>query len=80
MQIILIKINDRLSLINFNHCKRKFSSKGTHFSYLFRARCSVLYLGTAIPSEDERGIDSIQEPLSKRYPIDGTGLARGKKF
>jgi hypothetical protein len=37
-------------------------------------------LGTAIPSEDERGIDSIQEPLSKRYPIDGTGLARGKKF
>lgn len=44
---------------------------------LLRARCSVLYLGTAIPSDDERGIDSIQEPLSKRYPTDGTELARG---
>ncbi|CAF0868011.1 unnamed protein product [Adineta ricciae] len=33
------------------------------------ARRSVLYLGAAIPAAAASGIDSIQEPLSKRYPI-----------
>jgi len=37
-------------------------------------------LGTAIPSIGQRGIDSIQEPLSKRYPIDGTEIVRGLNF
>lgn len=38
----------------------------------------VLYLGTAAPSPNQQGIDSIQEPLSKRYPVDGTEFVRGK--
>jgi len=37
-------------------------------------------LGTAIPSADECGILSVQEPLSKRYPVDGTEVVQGKKF
>ncbi|CAM4762155.1 unnamed protein product [Rotaria magnacalcarata] len=41
------------------------------------ARCSVLYLGTAIPTPNQQGIDSIQEPLSKRYPIDGSAFVQG---
>jgi len=35
-------------------------------------------LGAAIPSVNESGIDSIQDPLSKRYPVDGAELVRGK--
>ena len=49
------------------------------FPLLFRARYSVLYLGAAIPSQDQRGIESIQEPLSKRYPVDGKETVHGKK-
>lgn len=45
----------------------------------FRARYSVLYLGAAIPSSDQYGIDSIQEPISKRYPVDGSEVVRGKE-
>lgn len=44
---------------------------------LFRAKCSVLYLGTAISSPGQRGIDAIQEPLSRRYPVDGKEVVRG---
>ena len=40
-------------------------------------QCGVLYLGTALPSPGRRGLDSVQEPLSHRYPIDGTNTARG---
>jgi len=40
-------------------------------------QCSVLYLGTAPPSPGRRGLDSIQEPCSHRYPVDGTNTARG---
>ena len=47
---------------------------------LSRAKCSVLYLGTAISSAGQRGIDAIQEPLSRRYPIDGKEMVRGKIF
>jgi hypothetical protein len=43
----------------------------------FRAKCSVLYLGTAISSPGQRGIDAIQEPLSRRYPVDGKEIVRG---
>ncbi|CAF3819365.1 unnamed protein product [Rotaria sordida] len=39
--------------------------------------CSVLYLGAAIPLLDKHGIDSIQEPLSKRYPVDGKEFIQG---
>ncbi|CAM4947470.1 unnamed protein product [Rotaria socialis] len=41
------------------------------------AKCSVLYLGTAISSPGQRGIDAIQEPLSRRYPVDGKEVVRG---
>ncbi len=47
------------------------------FCLLFRAKCSVLYLGTAISSVGQRGIDAIQEPLSRRYPVDGKEVVRG---
>ncbi len=30
-------------------------------------------MGTAVPSVDQRGIDSVQEPISKRYPIGESG-------
>lgn len=40
-------------------------------------QCGVLYLGTAVPSPGRRGLDSVQEPLSHRYPVDGTNTARG---
>jgi hypothetical protein len=40
-------------------------------------QCGVLYLGTAPPSPGRRGLDSIQEPFSHRYPVDGTNTARG---
>ena len=40
-------------------------------------QCGVLYLGTAPPSIGLRGLDSIQEPLSHRYPVDGTNKVRG---
>ena len=46
----------------------------------FRVKCSVRYLGTAIPSSNQRGIDSIQEPLSRRYPIKGADAVRGNKY
>ncbi|CAF1047198.1 unnamed protein product [Didymodactylos carnosus] len=41
------------------------------------AKCSVLYLGTALSSPGQRGIDAVQEPLSRRYPVDGTDTVRG---
>ncbi|CAF4894430.1 unnamed protein product [Rotaria sp. Silwood1] len=41
------------------------------------AKCGVLYLGTAISSPGQRGIDAIQEPLSRRYPVDGKEVVRG---
>ena len=37
----------------------------------------MLYLGTAISSTGQRGIDAIQEPLSRRYPVDGKEAVRG---
>jgi hypothetical protein len=40
-------------------------------------QCGVLYLGTAVPSSGQRGLDSVQEPLSHRYPIDGTNQVHG---
>jgi hypothetical protein len=40
-------------------------------------QCGVLYLGTAPPSVDLHGLDSIQEPFSHRYPVDGTNTVRG---
>jgi len=43
-------------------------------------QCGVLYLGTAPPSIGRRGLDSIQEPLSHRYPVDGTNTIRGKFY
>ena len=42
-------------------------------------QCGVLYLGTGVPSPGLRGLDSIQEPLSHRYPIDGTNAVRGRR-
>ncbi len=43
------------------------------------AQCGVLYLGTVPPSPGRRGLDSVQEPLSHRYPVDGTNTARGNE-
>jgi hypothetical protein len=43
------------------------------------AQCGVLYLGTVPPSPGRRGLDSVQEPFSHRYPVDGTNTARGNK-
>ncbi|CAF2716739.1 unnamed protein product [Rotaria sp. Silwood2] len=40
-------------------------------------QCGVLYLGSAPPSPGRRGLDSIQEPFSHRYPVDGTNTAQG---
>ncbi|CAF1215279.1 unnamed protein product [Rotaria sp. Silwood1] len=40
-------------------------------------QCGVLYLGSAPPSPGHRGLDSIQEPFSHRYPVDGTNVAQG---
>jgi len=40
-------------------------------------RCGVLYLGTAPSSAGFHGLDSIQEPFSHRYPVDGTNTVRG---
>ncbi len=40
-------------------------------------QCGVLYLGTAPPSPGRRGLDSVQEPFSHRYPVDGTNTVRG---
>ena len=34
-------------------------------------------MGTAVPSVEHRGIDSVQEAISKRYPIDGDGTVSG---
>lgn len=42
------------------------------------AQCGVLYLGTAAASPGRHGLDAIQEPLSLRYPIDGTNAVRGR--
>jgi hypothetical protein len=41
-------------------------------------QCGVLYLGSAPPSPGFRGLDSIQEPFSHRYPVDGTNTVRGE--
>ncbi len=43
-------------------------------------QCGVLYLGTAPSSAGLRGLDSIQEPFSHRYPVDGTNTVRGNIF
>jgi hypothetical protein len=40
-------------------------------------QCGVLYLGTGPPSPGRRGLDSIQEPFSHRYPVDGTNTVQG---
>jgi hypothetical protein len=40
-------------------------------------QCGVLYLGTAPPGPGLRGLDSIQESFSHRYPVDGTNTVRG---
>lgn len=40
-------------------------------------QCGVLYLGTAPASVGLRSIESIQEPFSHRYPVDGTNTVRG---
>ena len=40
-------------------------------------QCGVLYLGSAPTSAGLRGLDSIQEPFSHRYPVDGTNTVRG---
>lgn len=42
------------------------------------AQCGVLYVGTAHTSPGRHGLDAIQEPLSLRYPIDGTNTVRGR--
>lgn len=42
-------------------------------------QCGVLYLGTAPSSPGLRALDSIQEPFSHRYPVDGTNTVRGKQ-
>ena len=41
-------------------------------------QCGVLYLGTAPSSPGRQALDSIQEPFSHRYPVDGTNTVRGK--
>lgn len=38
---------------------------------------SALYLGTANSTDHHKGIESIQEPLSKQFPIDGSQSLRG---
>ena len=43
-------------------------------------QCGVLYLGTAPSSHGRHGLNSIQEPFSHRYPVDGTNTARGDLF
>ena len=43
-------------------------------------QCGVLYLGTAPTSPGLRAVDSIQEPFSHRYPVDGTNTVRGKEI
>ncbi len=43
-------------------------------------QCGVLYLGTAPTGAGLRGLDSIQEPFSHRYPIDSTNTIRGNEF
>lgn len=40
-------------------------------------QCGVLYLGTGPTSPGLRALDSIQEPFSHRYPVDGTNTVRG---
>ncbi|CAF1332806.1 unnamed protein product [Adineta steineri] len=40
-------------------------------------QCGVLYLGTTPSTTGLRGLDSIQEPFSHRYPVDGTNTVRG---
>lgn len=40
-------------------------------------QCGVLYLGTAPPTPGSRGLDSVQEPLAHRYPVDGTNTVQG---
>lgn len=41
-------------------------------------QCGVLYLGSAPTNPGLRALDSIQEPFSHRYPVDGTNKVRGK--
>lgn len=41
-------------------------------------QCGILYLGSAPTNSGLRALDSIQEPLSHRYPVDGTNKVRGK--
>lgn len=41
-------------------------------------QCGVLYLGTAPARAGFHGLESIQEPFSHRYPVDGTNTLRGE--
>ena len=43
-------------------------------------QCGVLYLGTAPSSTDLDNLDSVQEPFSYLYPVDGTNTVRGNIF
>lgn len=43
-------------------------------------QCGVLYLGTAPTNPGLRALNSIQEPFSRRYPVDGTNKVRGNLF
>ena len=43
-------------------------------------QCGVLYLGTVPVDSGLRGLQSIQEPFSHRYPVDGTNTVRGKNI
>lgn len=43
-------------------------------------QCGVLYLGTVPISSGLRALESIQEPFSHRYPVDGTNTVRGENW
>ena len=40
------------------------------------AKCRVLYIGTAIPTETSEGIKAVQEPLNKRYVTDSNSSTK----
>ncbi|KAK2169110.1 hypothetical protein LSH36_12g14041 [Paralvinella palmiformis] len=48
------------------------SSGGRLSGHIPLAKCRVLYIGTAIPTETSEGIKAVQEPLRKRYVTDGS--------
>lgn len=45
----------------------------------FIVQCPVLYLGTAVPTLSADPLQSVQQPLANRYPIDGTNIVKGKE-